>query len=109
MREAERYQTDIVDQYKLVGEETTKTRQAQTHWESLLRTTSWALSVFFNFHLRENNYKILEEVWDIESEWTLFSTSMVDAAVRSCGHKMVPAEAATPEPDGVDGGDSWSS
>lgn len=31
---------------------------------------------------------------------------MVDAAVRSCGHKMVPAEAATPEPDGVDGGDS---
>ncbi|KAK3506408.1 hypothetical protein QTP70_009328 [Hemibagrus guttatus] len=26
--------------------------------------------------------------WDIESEWTMFSTSIVDAAIRSCGRKV---------------------
>ncbi|KAK3534178.1 hypothetical protein QTP86_002508 [Hemibagrus guttatus] len=29
-----------------------------------------------------------EEVEDIESEWTMFSSSIVDAAIRSCGRKV---------------------
>ena len=42
----------------------------------------------FNSHLRESFDQIPREVGDIESEWTMFSTSIVDAAVRSCGRKV---------------------
>ncbi|KAK3513103.1 hypothetical protein QTP70_001397 [Hemibagrus guttatus] len=42
----------------------------------------------FNSHLRESFYQIPREVGDIESEWTMFSTSIVDAAIRSCGRKV---------------------
>ncbi|KAK3552451.1 hypothetical protein QTP86_011720 [Hemibagrus guttatus] len=42
----------------------------------------------FNSHLRESFNQIPREVGDIESEWTMFSTSIVDAAIRSCGHKL---------------------
>ncbi|KAK3541703.1 hypothetical protein QTP86_002026 [Hemibagrus guttatus] len=42
----------------------------------------------FNSHLRESFNQIPREVGDIESEWTMFSTSIVDAAIRSCGHKV---------------------
>ncbi|KAK3558236.1 hypothetical protein QTP86_013969 [Hemibagrus guttatus] len=42
----------------------------------------------FNSHLRESFNQILREVGDIESEWTMFSTSIVDAAIRSCGRKV---------------------
>ncbi|KAK3566847.1 hypothetical protein QTP86_004549 [Hemibagrus guttatus] len=31
---------------------------------------------------------VVPEVGDIESEWTMFSSSIVDAAIRSCGHKV---------------------
>ncbi|KAM9358371.1 uncharacterized protein ABDE67_003862 [Symphorus nematophorus] len=42
----------------------------------------------FNSHLRESFNQIPREAGDIESEWTMFSTSIVDAAVRSCGRKV---------------------
>ncbi|KAK3536643.1 hypothetical protein QTP86_015444, partial [Hemibagrus guttatus] len=41
----------------------------------------------FNSHLRESFNQIPREVGDIESEWTMFSTSIVDAAIWSCGRK----------------------
>ncbi|KAK3509856.1 hypothetical protein QTP70_015863 [Hemibagrus guttatus] len=42
----------------------------------------------FNSHLRERFNQIPREVGDIESEWTMFSTSIVDTAIRSCGRKV---------------------
>ncbi|KAK3526552.1 hypothetical protein QTP70_030692 [Hemibagrus guttatus] len=42
----------------------------------------------FNSHLRESFNQILREVGDIESEWTMFSSSIVDTAIRSCGRKV---------------------
>ncbi|KAK3506039.1 hypothetical protein QTP70_003193, partial [Hemibagrus guttatus] len=42
----------------------------------------------FNFHLRESFNQIPREVGDIESEWIMFSSSIVDAAIRSCGRKL---------------------
>ncbi|KAK3530107.1 hypothetical protein QTP86_014770 [Hemibagrus guttatus] len=42
----------------------------------------------FNSHLWESFNQIPREVGDIESEWTMFSTSIVDAAIRSCGRKL---------------------
>ncbi|KAK3511772.1 hypothetical protein QTP70_021807 [Hemibagrus guttatus] len=42
----------------------------------------------FNSHLRESFNQMPREVGDIESEWTMFSTSIVDAAIRSCGRKV---------------------
>ncbi|KAK3546351.1 hypothetical protein QTP70_025761, partial [Hemibagrus guttatus] len=43
----------------------------------------------FNSHLWESFNQIPREVGDIESEWTMFSTSIVDAAIRSCGRKTI--------------------
>ncbi|KAK3549508.1 hypothetical protein QTP86_002474 [Hemibagrus guttatus] len=42
----------------------------------------------FNSHLWESFNQIPREVGDIESEWTMFSSSIVDAAIRSCGRKV---------------------
>ncbi|KAK3534007.1 hypothetical protein QTP86_000514 [Hemibagrus guttatus] len=42
----------------------------------------------FNSYLRESFNQIPREVGDIESEWTMFSSSIVDAAIRSCGCKV---------------------
>ncbi|KAK3563871.1 hypothetical protein QTP86_004810 [Hemibagrus guttatus] len=42
----------------------------------------------FNSHLRESFNQIPREVGDIESKWTMFSTSIVDAAIWSCGRKV---------------------
>ncbi|KAK3542019.1 hypothetical protein QTP86_010364 [Hemibagrus guttatus] len=42
----------------------------------------------FIFHLRESLNQIPSEVGDIESEWTMFSSSIADAAIRSCGRKV---------------------
>ncbi|KAM8748485.1 uncharacterized protein AB9X84_013627 [Acanthopagrus schlegelii] len=41
-----------------------------------------------NSHLRESLDLIPREAGDIESEWNMFSTSTVRAAVRSCGRKV---------------------
>ncbi|KAK3540855.1 hypothetical protein QTP86_002442 [Hemibagrus guttatus] len=45
----------------------------------------------FNSHLRESFNQIPREVGDVESEWTMFSTSIVDAAIWSCGRKVCGA------------------
>ncbi|KAK3508748.1 hypothetical protein QTP70_004227 [Hemibagrus guttatus] len=42
----------------------------------------------FNSYLRESFNQIPREIGDIESEWTMFSSSIVDAAIRSCGRKL---------------------
>ncbi|XDV22637.1 hypothetical protein PO909_027493 [Leuciscus waleckii] len=42
----------------------------------------------FNFHLRWSFDRIPRESGDIESEWTMFSTSIVEAAARRCGRKV---------------------
>ncbi|KAK3565371.1 hypothetical protein QTP86_007107 [Hemibagrus guttatus] len=42
----------------------------------------------FNSHLQESFNQIPREVGDIESEWTMFSSSIVDADIRSCGRKV---------------------
>ncbi|KAK3537215.1 hypothetical protein QTP70_003385 [Hemibagrus guttatus] len=42
----------------------------------------------FNSHLRESFNQIPREVGDIESEWSMFSSSIVDAAIQSCGRKV---------------------
>ncbi|KAK3517712.1 hypothetical protein QTP70_016085 [Hemibagrus guttatus] len=54
-------------------------------WERLADPSVRAV---FNSHLRESFNQIPREVGDIESEWTMFSTSIVDAAMRSSGHKV---------------------
>ncbi|KAK3535153.1 hypothetical protein QTP70_004811 [Hemibagrus guttatus] len=41
-----------------------------------------------NSHLQESFNQIPREIGDIESEWTMFSSSIVDAAIWSCGRKV---------------------
>ncbi|KAK3527104.1 hypothetical protein QTP86_010820 [Hemibagrus guttatus] len=57
-------------------------------WE---RLADPSVSGVFNSHLRESFNQIPREVGNIESEWTMFSSSIVDAAIRSCGHKVCGA------------------
>ncbi|KAK3552409.1 hypothetical protein QTP86_011645 [Hemibagrus guttatus] len=45
----------------------------------------------FKSHLQDSFNQIPREVGDIESEWTMFSSSIVDAAIRSCGRKVSAA------------------
>ncbi|KAI3351283.1 hypothetical protein L3Q82_005620 [Scortum barcoo] len=54
-------------------------------WERLAEPS---VREVFNSHLRKSFSQIPREAGDIESEWTMFSASIVDAAVRSCGHKV---------------------
>ena len=54
-------------------------------WERLAEPS---VKEVFNSHLRESLDLIPREAGDIESEWTMFSTSIVDAAVQSCGRKV---------------------
>ncbi|KAK3558133.1 hypothetical protein QTP86_009867 [Hemibagrus guttatus] len=56
----------------------------------------------FNSHLREGFNQIPREVGDIESEWTMFFSSIVDSAIRSCGRlwSLVLVAAAIPEHSG---------
>ncbi|KAK7889103.1 hypothetical protein WMY93_024663 [Mugilogobius chulae] len=42
----------------------------------------------FNSHLRESFSQLPGETGDIESEWTMFSASIVNAAAQSCGRKV---------------------
>ncbi|KAI3366320.1 hypothetical protein L3Q82_000443 [Scortum barcoo] len=52
-------------------------------WERLAEPS---VREVFNSHLRKSFSQIPREAGDIESEWTMFSASIVDAmAVRSCG------------------------
>ncbi|KAI3355550.1 hypothetical protein L3Q82_018377 [Scortum barcoo] len=75
----------------------------KAYCEGLLGTRLAEPSVreVFNSHLRKSFSQIPREAGDIESEWTMFSASIVDAAmVRSCGRlrSLVPVVAATPNP-----------
>ncbi|KAI3364714.1 hypothetical protein L3Q82_011483 [Scortum barcoo] len=54
-------------------------------WERLAEPS---VREVFNSHLRKSFSQIPREAGDIESEWTMFSASIVDAAVRSCGRKQ---------------------
>ncbi|KAI3363612.1 hypothetical protein L3Q82_001244 [Scortum barcoo] len=66
-------------------------------WERLAEPS---VREVFNSHLRKSFSQIPREAGDIESEWTMFSASIVDAAVRSCGRKV--SGQAKPQP-----GRSW--
>ncbi|KAI3375764.1 hypothetical protein L3Q82_003730 [Scortum barcoo] len=54
-------------------------------WERLAEPS---VREVFNSHLRKSFSQIPREAGDIESEWTMFSASIVDVAVRSCGRKV---------------------
>uniref|UniRef100_A0A3B3QX38 Reverse transcriptase domain-containing protein n=1 Tax=Paramormyrops kingsleyae TaxID=1676925 RepID=A0A3B3QX38_9TELE len=45
----------------------------------------------FNSYLQQNSAHVPGEAGDIESEWAMFRASIVEAADRSCGHKVVGA------------------
>ncbi|KAK2823344.1 hypothetical protein Q7C36_019944 [Tachysurus vachellii] len=60
-------------------------RTVRVRWERLAESP---VREIFNSHLRQSFNQIPREVGDIESEWTMFSTSIVDAAARSCGRKV---------------------
>ena len=45
----------------------------------------------FNSHLQRNFSCILGEVGDMESEWAMFRTSVVEVAAQSCGRKVIGA------------------
>ncbi|KAI3357327.1 hypothetical protein L3Q82_015776 [Scortum barcoo] len=66
----------------LAEEEVGQTWQTQTYCEGLLGTSGREPSVreVFNSHLRKSFSQIPREAGDIESEWTMFSASIVDAA-----------------------------
>ncbi|KAI3364560.1 hypothetical protein L3Q82_011344 [Scortum barcoo] len=55
----------------------------------------------FNSHLRKSFSQIPREAGDIESEWTMFSASTVNAAVRSCGRKVSGASSWRQPPNPV--------
>ncbi|KAI3375438.1 hypothetical protein L3Q82_021924, partial [Scortum barcoo] len=54
-------------------------------WERLAEPS---VREVFNSHHRKSFSKIPREAGDFESEWTMFSASIVDAAVQSCGRKV---------------------
>uniref|UniRef100_A0A8C6WSG0 Endonuclease/exonuclease/phosphatase domain-containing protein n=2 Tax=Neogobius melanostomus TaxID=47308 RepID=A0A8C6WSG0_9GOBI len=60
-------------------------RVVRVCWERLVDPS---VSRVFNSHLRKSFNQIPREVGDMESEWTMFSSSIVDAAARSCGRKV---------------------
>ncbi|KAI3374595.1 hypothetical protein L3Q82_021173 [Scortum barcoo] len=68
-------------------------------WERLAEPS---VREVFNSHLRKSFSQIPREAGDIESEWTMFSASIVDVhAVRSCGRKVSGAcRGGNPEPGG---------
>ncbi|KAI3352981.1 hypothetical protein L3Q82_019556 [Scortum barcoo] len=69
-------------------------------WERLAEPS---VREVFNSHLRKSFSQIPREAGDIESEWTMFSASIVDAMIRFevvDARSLVPVVAATPEPGG---------
>ncbi|KAL7854802.1 hypothetical protein SRHO_G00169920 [Serrasalmus rhombeus] len=57
-------------------------------WERLAEEP---VRLIFNSHLRQNFDQISGEVRDIDSEWAMFRSSIVEAADCSCGRKVVGA------------------
>ncbi|KAI3354606.1 hypothetical protein L3Q82_019110 [Scortum barcoo] len=68
-------------------------------WERLAEPS---VREVFNSHLRKSFSQIPREAGDIESEWTMFSASIVDAGSSKLwdARSLVPVVAATPEPGG---------
>lgn len=58
----------------------------RVHWELLPEAPVRAI---FNSHLWQCFHCISKDAKAIESEWTMFHTSVVDKAARSCGRKVV--------------------
>ncbi|TWW57405.1 hypothetical protein D4764_07G0001240 [Takifugu flavidus] len=74
----------------MVGGDAGQTRQTQTYCEGLLeRLAESPVRRSFNSHLRESFDHVPGEAGDIESEWTMFRASIVEAADRCCGRKVV--------------------
>nr|XP_049618290.1 E3 SUMO-protein ligase PIAS2 isoform X1 [Syngnathus scovelli]XP_049618292.1 E3 SUMO-protein ligase PIAS2 isoform X1 [Syngnathus scovelli]XP_049618293.1 E3 SUMO-protein ligase PIAS2 isoform X1 [Syngnathus scovelli] len=63
-------------------------RSARVCWERLAESP---VRKSFNSHLRQSFSHVPGEAGDIESEWTMFRASIVEAADRSCGRKVVGA------------------
>nr|XP_049610760.1 uncharacterized protein LOC125988936 isoform X1 [Syngnathus scovelli] len=63
-------------------------RSVRVCWERLAESP---VRKSFNSHLRQSFSHVPGEAGDIESEWTMFRTSIVEAADRSCGRKVVGA------------------
>nr|XP_049618389.1 uncharacterized protein LOC125993656 isoform X1 [Syngnathus scovelli] len=63
-------------------------RSVRVCWERLAESP---VRKSFNFHLRQSFSHVPGEAGDIESEWTMFRASIVEAADRSCGRKVVGA------------------
>ncbi|KAI3370935.1 hypothetical protein L3Q82_023490 [Scortum barcoo] len=67
-------------------------------WERLAEPS---VREVFNSHLRKSFSQIPTEAGDIESKWTMFSASIVDAAVRSCGRKVTGSKGCCQTEEGV--------
>ncbi|TWW73383.1 hypothetical protein D4764_15G0007770 [Takifugu flavidus] len=65
--------------------------QLITWWVCWERLAESPVRRSFNSHLWESFKHVLGEVGDIESEWTMFRASIVEAADRCCGRKVVGA------------------
>jgi len=63
-------------------------RVVKVNWERLEEDP---VREVFNSHLRMNFSHIPREVGDMQSEWTTFKASIVAAADRSCGRKVIAA------------------
>ena len=63
-------------------------RIVRVNWERLAEDP---VRKIFNSHLRRSFSLILREAGDMESEWTLFRASIVEAAALSCGQTVVGA------------------
>jgi hypothetical protein len=63
-------------------------RVVRVNWERLVEDP---VREVFNSHLRKDFSHIPREVGDMESEWIMFKASIVDAAARSCGQKVIGA------------------
>lgn len=46
------------------------------------------IRMIFNSHLKQNVGHILTEAGDVESRWSVFPTSIIEAADQSCGCKV---------------------
>nr|XP_049579068.1 uncharacterized protein LOC125970583 [Syngnathus scovelli] len=63
-------------------------RSVRVCWERLAESP---VRKSFNSHLRQSFSHVQGEAGDIESEWTMFRASIVEAADRSCGRKVIGA------------------
>lgn len=60
-------------------------RSVRVCWERLAEPSVWEV---INSYIWENFEQVPREVGDIESEWTLFATSIVPVAVQSIDRKV---------------------